>query len=116
ADLDALKEASAANTKFKNTHDNKLLSPLLQRPSTTAPYNIPDAVVPAKIFAPGPKGFATVQTYRKAVGDQAASEALQGYAVDRLRQMALDPNTGVLDPKKVATFRKQYADALRAFP
>lgn len=115
AAADRLSAARQATAQRAATFDNKALGPMRARPSTNAPYNMPDATVAAKVFSPGAGGFQSVQTYRNAVGDPEALQALRDYAVDRLRNTALRPD-GTLDPGKVAAFRKQYSDALRAFP
>lgn len=115
AALERLNTAREATKSRVETFDNKTLGPLRRRPSTTSPYDIPNTAVPDRIFVTGPRGASTVQTYRQAVGDPAALEAISDYAVDRLRMTALRPD-GTLDPLKVRSFRKRYADALKAFP
>ena len=76
---------------------------------------MPASAVPGRVFVPGAKGFEAIQTYRKAVGDEEAFTALRDYAIDRLRKAALRDD-GTLDPAKVTSWRRSYADALRAFP
>jgi hypothetical protein len=117
-DQDALDRLNAARDATRNrvaTFDNPSLSPIRRRPSTVSPYNMPASAVPARVFYPGEKGFEAVQTYRNAVGDPEAMRSLEGYAVDRLRSTAMRPD-GTLDPNRVQSFRRQYKDALRAFP
>jgi hypothetical protein len=115
AALERLNTAREATKARVETFDNKTLGPLRRRPATTSPYDVPNPAVPDRVFVTGPRGFSTVETYRQAVGDPAALEAISDYAVDRLRTTALRPD-GTLDPIKVRSFRKRYADALRAFP
>ncbi|MBK8085028.1 MAG: hypothetical protein IPK28_15060 [Devosia sp.] len=81
----------------------------------SAPATFPVSAVAPKIFSAGPKSLDAIRAYRNAVGDQQALEALTGYAIDRLRRAALRED-GTLDPGKVATWRRQHSDALRAFP
>ncbi|MEM7730423.1 MAG: hypothetical protein AAF311_14325 [Pseudomonadota bacterium] len=106
-----LSAARQATRDRVETFDNRQLRPIRERQSQTTP----DAAVPAKVFVPGPKGYQAVQTYRKAVGDEEAFRALEGYVVDQLRTKALRPD-GTMDPAKVRTFRSIHKDALRAFP
>lgn len=113
--LDRLNAARGATAQRAATFDNKTLAPIRARPSGTAPYNMPAAGVAARVFVPGPKGFETLQTYRQAVNDPAALDAVQQYAIDRLRNGAMRPD-GTLDPVKAAAFQRRYSDALRAFP
>lgn len=115
AALDRLTTARTATKDRAETFDNKTLAPIRRRPGTTSPYDMPASAVPQAIFKPGAKGFDTVQTFRKAVGDEQALGSLQGYIVDRLRRTALRDD-GTLDPRKVEAFRKTHSDALRAFP
>ena len=115
AALGRLNAARGATRERVATFDNKTLGPIRRRPSTVSPYDMPASAVPQRIFAPGPKGFEAVQTFRKAVGDQDALNALQGYAIDRLRSTALRED-GTFDPAKLAAWRRNHTDALRAFP
>jgi hypothetical protein len=115
AALDRLNAARTATAQRASTFDNKTLGPIRARPSGSAPYNMPAAGVAARVFVPGPKGFETLQTYRQAVTDPAAMDAVEQYAIGRLNNSALRPD-GTLDPARAATFQRTYSDALRAFP
>ncbi|WP_425419619.1 hypothetical protein [Oricola indica] len=115
AALERLNAARTATRERVETFDNRTLGPLRRRPSTVSNYDMPASAVPEKVFVAGPKGAETVQTFRNAVGDQEALDALQGFAVDRLRNTALRAD-GTLDPLKVKAFRTRYSEALRAFP
>lgn len=115
AALDRLNAARAATRQRVETFDNPTLSPMRRRPSTTAPYQMPDSAVSGRLFFAGPKSFDAIQTYRNAVGDEVAMPILQDYAIDRLRRAALRED-GTLDPGKVAAFRRSHSDALRAMP
>lgn len=110
-----LTSATTATRERAGTFDNRQLGPIRRRPSTASPYDMQASTVAQRIFSPGPKGFANVQTYRKAVGDESALDALEGYAVDRIRKTAMRED-GTLDPGRLASWRKMHADALRAFP
>lgn len=115
AALDRLSAARAATRNRAQTFDNGTLGPMLQRPSTVSPYDIPVSSVAPRLFAGGPRSLDAIRAYRAAVGDQVAFDGLTGYAIDRLRRVALRED-GTLDPAKVATWRRQHSDALRAFP
>ncbi|MEC5322765.1 hypothetical protein [Aurantimonas sp. A3-2-R12] len=110
-----LTAATTATRERAGTFDNRQLSPLRRRPAKNAPYDMTASAVPGRVFSPGPKGFENVQAYRKAVGDQGAMDALEGYAVDRISKAAMRED-GTLDPGRLASWRKMHADALRAFP
>lgn len=113
--LDRLKSARAATKSRVETFDNGTLAPIRARPGTTSPYDMPASAVAGRIFAPGPKSFDAIKTYRAAVGDGPALKALTEYAIDRLKRAAMRED-GTLDPAKVAAWRKAHSDALRAVP
>ncbi|MEF2547983.1 hypothetical protein VQ045_12505 [Aurantimonas sp. E1-2-R+4] len=115
AALGRLNAAREATRDRVATFDNRQLGPIRRRPSTASPYDMQGATVAQRVFSPGPKGFENVQAYRKAVGDQGAMDALEGYAVDRISKAAMRED-GTLDPGRLASWRKMHADALRAFP
>lgn len=81
---------------------------------TANDFVTPDAVVPQRVFVPGPKGQATVKGYLDAVGDEGRAP-LHDYAVASLRRAAEKPD-GTLDPAKVEAWRARHRDALRALP
>ncbi|WP_279483207.1 hypothetical protein [Aureimonas sp. SK2] len=112
---DRLTAASRATKDRVETFDNGTLGPMRHRPSPSSPYDMPSSAVPGRIFSGDATSFDAVNTFRKAVGDQSARDALQGYAVDRLRKEAPSAD-GTLDPAKLASWRTKHADALRAFP
>jgi len=117
-DRDALGRLTAAREATldrANTFDNRTLAPIRQRPATTAPYNMGDSSVAARVFRPGQRAFDDVQALRRAIGDKQALMELRNYAIGRLRVAALRED-GTLDPVKLAAWRKSHADALRAFP
>ncbi|MEO6013928.1 MAG: hypothetical protein ABIQ30_10140 [Devosia sp.] len=115
AALGRLNAARTATRERAETFDNTTLAPLRQRPSSTAPYQVPDAGVAQRLFYPQPKSFDAIQSYRRAVGDQRAIPLLTDYAVDRLRRSALGDD-GLLNPAKLASWRRSHSDAIRAIP
>lgn len=115
ADLERLNAARAATRGRAETFDNPTLAPIRRREMASGPYAMPSSAVPGRIFAPGPKSYDAVLAYRRAVGDGQAMQELEAYAVDRLRRVALRDD-GTIDPGKLATWRRQHSDALRAFP
>lgn len=110
-----LKAAQQSTRQRAETFDNKTLAPIRRRSMASGPYDMAAGAVPGRIFAPGPKSYEAVLSYRKAVGDDAALRDLEDYAIDRLRRVALKED-GTFDPIKVEAFRRNHADALRAFP
>jgi hypothetical protein len=87
------------------------VSQLRQR-SGSADYRLPDSAVPGKVWVPGPRGAQTVQSYGKAAGSKAA---IQEAAAESLRREAMT-SEGIIDPGKFASWKKRYADAIRALP
>jgi len=110
-----LAAADAATIDRVNTFDNKTLKPILARPSAANPFTMPASEVPKKIFQKGPAGGETMTQYRAAVGDVQALPVIEGYAIDDMARFAMRED-GTLDPKKVATWRSNHAEALRSFP
>ncbi|WP_395697200.1 hypothetical protein [Methylocella sp.] len=108
-----LQAASAATKDRAQTFG--ALKDITRRSGQSGPFSTPDAVVPGKIFQSGPKGFESVTAYRRAVGDEAATQGLADYAATSLRRAA-EKGDGTLDPAKVATWRDKHQDALRALP
>jgi hypothetical protein len=81
---------------------------------TAGDFITPDAVVPQRIFVPGPKGAATVKSYLDAVGEEGRAP-LHDFAVASLRRAAEKPD-GTLDPARAAAWRAKHQDALRSLP
>lgn len=114
----ALGRLTAARDATRNrveTFDNRTLGPIRQRPTATGPYATANSTVPGRIFYSRPHSAEAIAQYRRAAGDAEALPALQDYAVDRLRAVALRED-GTLDGAKVDRWRRAHADALRAFP
>jgi hypothetical protein len=79
------------------------------------PRDIPDSMVPARIFHPGPSGYEDVEAFRAAVGDRAAFDTLQDYVASEVRRAAARPD-GTIDPDKFRAWRARHRDALRSMP
>lgn len=110
-----LRAATTATRELKETFGTKTLSPILKRSSSTAPYDMQDAAVAARIFRPGSAGPEALASYRAAVGDEKALQVVEAYAVDRLRRSATR-HDGALDPAKIDAWRRNHSDVLRSLP
>ncbi|WP_062112217.1 hypothetical protein [Aureimonas sp. AU40] len=110
-----LDTATEATRQRAATFDNRQLGPLLARPADHAPYNVESARVAGRVFQPGASGFERVQQFRQASGPDGMA-AIEAYAVDSLRKAAIDRDTGAIDAGKLENWRRNHADALRAFP
>ncbi len=71
--------------------------------------------MPGRFFKAGPGGYDSIQSFRRAAGDDGALVSLQDYAVGQLRNAATRAD-GTLDPVRFAAWRTAHVDALRAFP
>ncbi|MFG1257300.1 hypothetical protein V5F79_08225 [Xanthobacter flavus] len=80
------------------------------------PNGLLDGDVGRRVFRTGPGGFESVNRFINAVGDERARELLTDYAIRSLRDTGAVRGDGTLDAAKVATWRRQHADALRALP
>jgi hypothetical protein len=105
-----LRTATEATKQRVATFDNSTLRPIRQRDG-----GLPAGAIPAKIFRAGARGFEDVQAFRRAVGNGPALKAVEDYAVNRLRQVALRED-GTINPVRLASWRQGQADALRALP
>ncbi len=115
AAAERLAAAQDATRTRAETFDNKILAPMRKRPSTVAPYDMPAASIPARIFSSRPDSVEAIATLRTAVGDQIALRQIEDFAVDRLRKTALNPD-GTFDPAKLESWRRSHSDALKALP
>ena len=107
-----LRAASAATRERAQTFDQGPVGDILRQRSGSADYRLPDSAVPGKVWVPGPRGAQTVQAYGAAAGSKAA---IQEAAAESLRREAMTPE-GIIDPGKFASWKKRYADAIRALP
>ncbi|WP_439625933.1 hypothetical protein [Shinella sp.] len=112
---DRLDAARAATRERAETFDNKTLGPMRRRPAYTAPYDMAAESVPAKVFFGRPESARAIDQYRRAVGQEAADQQIQQYAVARLRQAAFNPD-GSVNPSKLETWRRSHAEALDKLP
>lgn len=80
------------------------------------PDGLLDGDIGRRIFRTGPGGYETVNKFISSVGDDRARELLGDYAIRSLKDSGAVRSDGSLDPAKVATWRRQHADALRALP
>lgn len=115
ASMARLRRATEATKTRANTFDNAQLAPLQARSADHAAPPMLSSSVAASIFRPGSGGYQRIQTYLRANNTREAKQAIEGYAIEQMRAKALRDD-GTLDPAKLAAFRRQHADALRAFP
>ena len=115
ADLGRLRKATDASRNRVGTFDNRQFGPVLARPSDNAPYNMEDWRVASRVFTPGAGGFERIQQFRQAAGTKKSMNAVEAYAIDRLRSGAMNED-GTFNPNKVEAFRRAHKDALRALP
>lgn len=76
---------------------------------------MPSGVVPARIFNASPKSPEAIAQLRAAIGDEAATDAIQSYAVGEVLRVAGRPD-GTLDPARLNAWRRSHANALSALP
>jgi len=110
-----LARANEATIARVNAFDTGLHKRILARPSEVNPYTMPAEQIPSKIFAKGTAGGENVTNYRSAVGDVEALPVLEAHAIDDVTRVAARPD-GTLDPKRLAKWRSDHSEALRAFP
>ncbi|GAB4063942.1 hypothetical protein KHC28_14285 [Ancylobacter sonchi] len=115
AALGRLREANDATKARAQTYGLGAVAEALRRSGQQGPYNMPAAVVPSRFFRPGARGFEDVYALRTAANNPEAMVSIRDYAVWTLRRAAEEAD-GTLNPSKVATWRRQHADALRALP
>lgn len=112
---DRLRAATAATRERIQTFNQGPVGAGLKTQGQQGNYATLDAAVPGMLFRSGPKGFETVQAFRRAIGnDEQAIETLQAAATSSLRRDA--ERDGVLVPKLVQSWLDNHQDALRAFP
>ncbi|MCB4770479.1 hypothetical protein LGR54_17865 [Ancylobacter sp. Lp-2] len=115
AALGRLREANDATKARAQTYGIGVVAEALRRSGQQGPYNMPSAAVPSRFFRPGARGFEDMQALRTAANNPEAMVSIRDYAVSTLRRAAEEAD-GTLNPSKVATWRRQHADALRALP
>jgi hypothetical protein len=112
---DRLTAARTATRERAETFDNKTLGPFRRRPSFTAPYDMAAETVPAKVFFGRPESARAIDQYRRAVGQEAADQQIQQYAVSRLRLAAFNAD-GSINLNKLEGWRRSHADSLAKLP
>lgn len=112
---DRLNAATTATRERKQTFDAGPIGGVLRSAGMQGQYRTLDAAVPEAIFRRGPAGHQTVESFRRAVGDDAAMSVLADHAAASLRRVAMKPD-GTLDPNRLAMWRRNHSEALRAFP
>ena len=110
-----LNTATAATRERAQTFNQGPVGQVLRSQGQRGNYRMLDAGVPDAAFKAGPKGFETINAFRRAVGEDHAQTMLHDTAAASLRQFAMRPD-GTLDPIRFASWRQKYADALRALP
>ena len=110
-----LRAASAATKARAQTYDEGIVGNVLERPAETAPYNVPAAAVPEKLFRRGAMGAEGMRALQQAANSPEAQATIRDYAISNLRRFA-ETADGTLDPARVTVWRRAHADALRAMP
>ncbi|WP_127089057.1 hypothetical protein [Aquabacter cavernae] len=109
-----LKTASDATKARAQTYGGGQVGQVMRREGAQGPYAVPAGTVPSRFFRPGPRGYEDAQALRNATSPEIMAE-VRDYALSTLRRVAERPD-GTLDPGKVSSWKRQHADALRAFP
>lgn len=110
-----LAAATEATKQRKQTFGEGALGSMLRRSGSDGPYRLQNAAVPEKLFFPGGRSAENIAKFRKAVGDEQAMGHLADYAVSQMRRAAETPE-GIIDPKRLESWRRRHSDALKAFP
>lgn len=116
AAAERLAAATGATRERAQTFNAPAIKPLLRREGQEGPFRMGDAAVAQRVFAAGAGGGETVANYLAAVGNSGGARAsLVDHVVSNMRRAAERPD-GTIDPAKFAAWRRQYGEALRAFP
>jgi hypothetical protein len=108
-----LTAATEATKARAGTFGSGPVGQTLAKAGSATTFRLPDGQVAGKFFHPGPTGFSDMQALLKA--QPQAFPIIEDYAATTLRRAALTPE-GVIDPKKFATWRKAFDNALRGLP
>lgn len=111
-----LAKATAAARTQAQTFGAKPVAAVLARDGTKDVFKLPQAKAPEKFFHPGPAAYNDMQALYKAIGQPQGVALMRDYAASSLRRAAMDPETGVINPAKFASWSARHADALRALP
>lgn len=115
AAAERLRDATAATKQRATTFNADPLKGILRREQQGGPYVMRDAMVPEKVFRPGPAGAEDVRRYVDAVGADRALPVISDYAASSMRRAAMNAD-GLIDPRRFETWRARHADSLRAVP
>ena len=113
-----LKEAKAVNTDYMETFREGPVGEALKPDKGAGSYKLGfDAQVGPKFFRAGDTGFEAAQAFLRAAGkDERAVSTMNDYIVSKAFEGSRDPKTGLVDPKKFASWKAKHENALRAFP
>lgn len=115
AAFDRLKAAKEKQAELATTFRQGPVGSLLKTTGYAGQYRTLDSSVVDQVFAKGPQGYDKAQAFLKAAqGDPAAINTAKDYIAYTFKRDVL--KDGIVDPKKFETWKKQYSDALRAFP
>src|SRR5262252_1005607 len=106
-----LREASAATKQRKETF--KPLEAVTRRETASGPYKMGESQVAGRIIQQGAKGYDSVSSYLRAVGNERGLPDVQDAIAASMRREAIGAD-GVVDPKALNTWLKKYQDTLRA--
>jgi len=106
-----LREASAATKQRKETFGP--LEDVTRRETASGPYKMGESQVAGRIIQPGPKGYDSVSSYLRAVGNERGLSDVQDAIAASMRREVIGPD-GVVNPKALNTWLKKYQDVLRA--
>lgn len=118
AALTRRRKADAAHSDRMQTFGAKVpgVGPALRAGDRPGEFRMGASQVPASLFAPGAGGAERIQAARKAAdGNPGLIQTIQDYAAFSFRRAAETPD-GTIDPGKAASWRKQHAEAMSAFP
>lgn len=110
-----LRDATRATRERATTFNADPLKGILRREQQGGPYVMRDAMVPEKVFRPGPAGAQDLGRFVDAVGAERALPVISDYAASSLRRSAMDAD-GMIDPARFDTWRRRHSEALRAVP
>jgi hypothetical protein len=115
AAFDRLKAAKEKHKEVETTYRQGPVEDILKTFGFAGQYQMLDSNVVGRIFSKGPQGYDKAQAFLKAAqGDPAAINMAKDYIAYTFKRDVL--TDGIVDPKKFENWKKQYSDALRAFP
>jgi hypothetical protein len=106
-----VREASAATAQRAQTF--RPLRDVTRREGAAGPYRMGESQVAGRIIQPGAKGYDSVSSYLRAVGNERGLPDVQDAIAASMRREAIGPD-GLVNPKKLESWLKRHQDALRA--